>query len=61
MHFVLQIKLELLDYQTSTNIETAIKETAKYIKKKGDKDFDYNFDIEIDNSLTPKTWKDKII
>ena len=51
----------LLDYKTSTNIETAIKETAKYIKKKGIKDFDYNFDIEIDNSLTPKTWKDKII
>ena len=43
----------LLDYKTSTNIETAIKETAKYIKKKGIKTiicFPIN-DNEYDNIL----------
>ena len=52
---------KLLDYKTTTTIENAITETAKYIKSKGIKDFEYNFKIEIDNSLTPKTWKNKII
>ena len=52
---------KLLDYKTTTTIEKAISETAKYIKSKGIKDFEYNFKIEIDNNLTPKSSKNKII
>ena len=39
----------------------ALLEEINEIKSKGVKDFEYNFKIEIDNNLTPKTWKNKII
>ena len=32
-----------------------------YIKEKGTKDFNYRLSIEIDNNLTPETWKNKEI
>ena len=32
-----------------------------YIKKDGAEEFEYNYDIEIINDKTPKTWKDKMI
>jgi len=52
---------KLLNYKTTSSIEKAISETANYIKLKGIKNFEYNFEIEINNNLTPKTWKNKII
>ena len=35
--------------------------TYEYIKKKGSKKFKYHIDLEINNELTPKTWKKKLI
>ena len=33
----------------------------KYIREKGPKKFEYNYDIEIENEeIIPKTWKNKI-
>ena len=33
----------------------------EYIKKRGVKPFEYHIDLEIDNELTPDTWKNKEI
>jgi len=51
----------LLDYKTTTSLENGIKSTFNYIKKRGAKEFKYHINIEIDNELTPKTWKNKLI
>ena len=32
----------------------------KYIKDKGPKQFQYNYNLEIENEKTPKTWKEKL-
>ena len=32
-----------------------------FIQKKGPKKFNYNYQIEIQNELTPDTWKKKLI
>ena len=47
---------KLLNYKTSTDLLTGIKETFKYIKKRGTKPFNYHINIEIKNELTPETW-----
>ncbi len=52
---------KLLNYKTKTNLIDGIKETLKYIKKRGIKPFDYHIDLEIDNELTPSTWKNREI
>jgi len=51
----------LLNYKTSTSLVEGIKKTFEYIKARGSRPFDYHIDIEIKNSLTPKTWTDKEI
>ena len=52
---------KLLNYKTKTNLVDGIKETLNYIKKRGAKPFDYHIDLEIDNELTPSTWKNREI
>ena len=52
---------KLLDYRTKTSLKEAIKKTSDFIKKRGVKEFDYNLPIEINNELTPETWKKKLI
>ena len=52
---------DLLNYETKVNLENGIKKTFDYIKKRGVKPFDYHIELEIDNELTPKTWKNKEI
>jgi UDP-glucose 4-epimerase len=51
---------KLLNYKTTISTYDAIKKTYEYIKFKGPKDFNYNINIEINNDLTPITWKKKI-
>ena len=52
---------ELLGYQTKFSLKESIKKTADYIRMKGPKKFNYHIDLEIDNEITPKTWKNKLI
>ena len=47
---------KLLNYKTSTDLNTGIKKTFEYIKKRGAKPFNYHINIEIKNELTPETW-----
>jgi len=52
---------ELLNYKTNVSLKEGIKRTYNYIKKRGTKDFNYRVSIEINNDLTPITWKNKEI
>ena len=52
---------ELLKYKTKTNLKEGILRTCDYIKKRGVREFNYRLSIEIDNNLTPETWKKKEI
>jgi UDP-glucose 4-epimerase len=52
---------QLLDYETTTDIKTAVIRTTEYIRRRGVKPFDYTYPLEIVNDKTPKTWKDKLI
>jgi UDP-glucose 4-epimerase len=51
----------LLGYETKTDLKTAIKATADWIRQRGAKPFDYSFPLEIVNDLTPRTWKDRLM
>ena len=48
---------KLLNYETRVDLTSGIKKTYEYIKKRGTKPFDYHIKLEIDNELTPETWK----
>ena len=48
-----------LDYKTSVSLSDAIDKVINYIKIKGPKKFEYNYDLEINNDFTPETWKNK--
>ena len=52
---------KLLNYKTTTSLESGIKKTFEYIKNRGVKSFDYNIELEIKNELTPQTWMKKEI
>lgn len=52
---------QLLNYKTSTNLKTAVKRTADYIRQRGTRKFQYHLPLEIINEHTPKTWKDRLI
>ena len=51
----------LLNYKTTVSLQEGVKKTYEYIKKRGTRPFDYNINIEINNELTPTTWKNKEI
>jgi UDP-glucose 4-epimerase len=50
----------LLNYQTKVNLSDSLDKLISFIKEKGPKKFEYNYDIEINNNLTPLSWKKKI-
>jgi UDP-glucose 4-epimerase len=52
---------KLLDYKTSVTLDASIEKIANWIIKQGPKKFRYHLDIEIENEMTPKTWKNKLI
>jgi UDP-glucose 4-epimerase len=50
-----------LGYQTSTTLQSAIRNTIEYIKMRGPRPFNYNYELEIINDLTPKTWSERLM
>ena len=52
---------KLLNYKTSVTLSDSLDKLIKYIKEKGTKNFKYNYNIEINNEITPKTWTQKLI
>jgi UDP-glucose 4-epimerase len=51
----------LLNYKTTISLKKGVEKTFEYIKKRGVRPFNYNINIEINNELTPSTWKNKEI
>ena len=52
---------DLLNYKTKVSLRDGIKKTFEYIQNRGVRPFDYNINLEINNDLTPSTWKNKEI
>jgi len=51
---------KILGYKTNVNLDKSLDKIINYIKKKGPKDFQYNYPLEINNEKTPSTWKEKL-
>ena len=51
---------KFLSYKTRVGLSDSIDKVINYIKKNGPKKFEYNYRLEIQNKLTPKTWKNKL-
>lgn len=52
---------EFLGYRTSTSLIESIRATIDYIRTKGAKPFNYNYDLEIINKFTPRTWSERLM
>ena len=50
----------ILNYKTKINLSTSIDNVIEFIKLNGPKKFKYNYEVEIDNEKTPRTWKEKL-
>ena len=50
----------LLNYKTTVTLDQSLDKLIDFIKIKGPCSFEYNYDIEIDNEKTPKTWTKKL-
>lgn len=48
------------NYETKYTISDSVESMIEYIKKRGIKDFKYHLPLEIDNHLTPDTWKKQL-
>lgn len=51
---------KLLGYKTEYSVSESLDTIIDYIKKRGIRKFQYDYEIEILNDKTPTTWKDKI-
>ena len=49
----------ILNYKKTISLDKSLDNMIDYIKKLGPKKFQYNYDLEIINDKTPKTWLDK--
>ena len=51
---------EVLSYKTNVKLSDSLDKMIKFIKSKGPKKFEYNYDLEISSDITPKTWSKKL-
>ena len=51
---------KILGYKKIKNIHESLDDIIQYIKKRGVKEFSYDYDLEIVNEKTPETWKKRI-
>ena len=52
---------KLFKHESNQDIDGIINKMIEFIKSKGPKKFSYNYEIEINNELTPDTWSKKLI
>ena len=50
----------LLNYKSTVDLSTSLDKIISKIKKDGVKPFEYIYEVEINNELTPETWVNKI-
>ena len=51
---------KVLGYKKIKNIDESLDDIINYIKKRGVRDFSYDYELEILNEKTPDTWKKKL-
>lgn len=51
---------KLLGYKTRVSLNESLDKVINFIKENGPKKFQYNYKIEINNEITPETWKKKL-
>jgi UDP-glucose 4-epimerase len=51
---------KILNYKTSVSLSKSLDKIIDYISKKGPKNFQYNYQLEINNEQTPVSWKEKL-
>jgi len=52
---------KLLNYQTTTSLESGLQQLIEYIKLRGQKEFNYHLPLEFVTSQTPISWTEKIV
>ncbi|MDC1330616.1 NAD-dependent epimerase/dehydratase family protein [Pelagibacteraceae bacterium] len=50
---------KILNYKKQISLDESLAKMINYIKTKGNKKFEYNYDLEITNEKTPRTWVEK--
>ena len=50
---------KLLKYKKTISLDSSLDKMVDYIKKLGPREFKYNYDLEIINEQTPKTWLER--
>jgi len=50
---------KLLKYKKTISLDSSLDKMVDYIKKLGPREFKYNYNLEIINEQTPKTWLEK--
>lgn len=56
-----ELARKVLNYKTSTTLESGLLSLIEYIKEKGPRDFNYHLPIEFITEHTPKTWTERLI
>ena len=51
---------EILKYRTKVTLDKSLDKIINYIKLKGPKKFQYNYELEINNEKTPLAWKERL-
>ncbi len=51
---------KILSYETKVKLSESLDKMIDFIKEKGPKKFEYNYDIEVETDITPKTWTKKL-
>jgi UDP-glucose 4-epimerase len=51
---------KILGYSTSISLDESLDKIINYISKKGPRQFQYNYPLEINNEKTPTAWKEKL-
>jgi UDP-glucose 4-epimerase len=51
---------KLLNYKTNVSLSESMDKMINHIKSRGTKEFEYNYPIEINSSITPETWTKKL-
>jgi UDP-glucose 4-epimerase len=50
---------KILNYEKKISLDESLDKMINYIKTKGKKNFEYNYNLEITNEKTPRTWVEK--
>ena len=51
---------KLLSYKTTINLSDSLDKMINYIKIKGPKKFEYNYELEIKSEIMPESWSKKL-